>query len=69
MNNVEYKIERIGFDNAEHAKSVDAQLVERLNAWAKEGWRVSNIDMTPHPMFGPRSREVLLERDRPTTGS
>jgi hypothetical protein len=37
--------------------------VEHINEWARQGWRVVSVDLTPQPQFGPRTRPVLLERE------
>ncbi len=65
MSTVEYRVEYIHFDNEPDAASQSSQLVEKLNEWGREGWRVANVDLTPHPWYGPPTRPVLLERDTP----
>jgi hypothetical protein len=65
MGNVEYRVEYIHFDNSPDAASQSSQLVEKLNDWGRAGWTVANIDLTPHPWFGPPTRPVLLVRDAP----
>ncbi len=69
MNPYEYRVEQVHFTNAPHAGSYEAQLVEQLNAWGREGWRVSNVEMETHPTYGPRARTVLLERERSADGA
>lgn len=63
MSPIEYRIEHVELDDAAHAKPIETQLVEQFNAWAREGWRVANVDLTVHPTYGPRARTVLLERE------
>lgn len=63
MSNVEYRVEYIHFDSKPDAASQSSQLIEKLNEWGREGWRVANVDLTPHPWYGPPTRPVLLERD------
>jgi hypothetical protein len=69
MTTVEYRVEYVHFDTDANSGSINAQLVARLNEWARDGWRVATVDLTPHPEFGPRSRPVLLERDAPIGGT
>lgn len=64
MGSIEYRVEHVHFSNDPHGRSMDEQLVEQFNAWAREGWRVANVDLSPRPTYGPPSRTVLLERDR-----
>jgi hypothetical protein len=40
-----------------------AQLVEILNGFAKEGWRVASVDLMAHAEFGAKSLPILLERE------
>ncbi len=61
MKPVEYRIEYVHIDN--DTDSANLQLVSQLNQWAREGWRVANLDLNAHPQFGPKSRTVLLERE------
>jgi hypothetical protein len=63
MGQFEYRIEYVQADTDRDAGPINVQLVERLNGWARDGWRVVNVDLNPRPQFGPRSRPVLLERD------
>jgi hypothetical protein len=63
MSTVEYRVEYIHFDNTPDAESQSAQLLEKLNEWGRAGWRVANVDLTPHPWYGPPTRPVLLVRD------
>ena len=37
--------------------------MKHLNEWAKAGWRVASVDLTPGPSFEMRTLPVLLERD------
>jgi hypothetical protein len=66
MQPVEYRVEYVHIDAT--ADSPNLQLVSQLNEWGREGWRVANVDLDPHPQFGPRSRPVLLEREREPGG-
>jgi len=63
MGTIEYRVEQIHFDSSPDAASQSTQLVEKLNEWGRQGWRVANVDLTPHPWFGPQTRPVLLVRD------
>ncbi len=40
-----------------------AVLVERVNQLAVEGWRVTSVDLTPHPAFEIGPLPVMLERE------
>ena len=46
MGTVEYRVEYVSFDNAPDAESQSAQLVERLDEFGRDGWRVANVDST-----------------------
>jgi hypothetical protein len=61
MGHVEYKVEQIQW-HGEHETRLQ-ELVERLNEFAKDGWRVASVDLTPGPSFGAKTLPVLLERD------
>jgi hypothetical protein len=39
------------------------QLVEHLNAFANDGWRVVSVDLMAHASFQTKSLPVLLERE------
>ncbi|WP_131308974.1 hypothetical protein [Siculibacillus lacustris] len=56
---MEYRIARIEFEDQGDRSDF---LVARLNEFAKDGWRVASIDLTPHPSFSAKSLPVLLER-------
>jgi hypothetical protein len=59
MQQLEYRMEEIALKDG----TPDAdQIVDRLNAFGKQGWRVSSIDLTSHPSFAKRHVVVLLER-------
>jgi hypothetical protein len=56
---MEYRMEMIHFKD--QGSRTDF-LVQRLNEFGKEGWRVASVDLTPHPAFAAGSLPVLLER-------
>ncbi|MGO9206343.1 MAG: hypothetical protein ACLQBX_09210 [Candidatus Limnocylindrales bacterium] len=60
MGHVEYKVESIHWE--QQGTHLEA-LVKHLNEWAKDGWRVASVDLTPGPSFEMRTLPVLLERD------
>ncbi len=66
MQRTEYRIEEVkltgGRPDAE-------QLVEHLNRFGADGWRVSAIDLANHPSWASRSAVVLLERVLATTST
>lgn len=55
----EYRIAKIDFEDEGDRSDF---LAARLNEFAKEGWRVASIDLTPHSSFSTKSLPVLLER-------
>jgi hypothetical protein len=60
VGHVEYKVEQVKWqEQGTHL----AELVKDLNEWAKDGWRVAAVDLTPGPSFEMRTLPVLLERD------
>jgi hypothetical protein len=59
---MEYRIETITFGNEDNRL---AYLEQRLNALAKDGWRVVSIDLAAHPAFKSGPLPVLLERASP----
>jgi hypothetical protein len=61
MSLVEYKVEQIHW--MDEPESRLDQLVELLNGFAKDGWRVASADLTAHSSFAVKSMPVLLERD------
>jgi hypothetical protein len=56
---MEYRIEMIHFKGEGNRSDF---LVQRLNEFGKEGWRVASVDLTPHAEFAVKSLAVLLER-------
>ena len=60
MGHVEYKVEQLKW--AEEGSHLD-ELVKNLNEWAKDGWRLASVDLTPSPSFEMRTLPVLLERE------
>ena len=63
MGRVEYKLERVIWID-EHEARLD-QLMDHINEWAKDGWRVASVDLTLLGSFGLKKLPVLLERDVP----
>ena len=61
MGRVEYKVEQVYWKDEPETRL--AQLVEILNGFAKEGWRVVSVDLLAHAEFGTKSLPVLLERE------
>ena len=59
MHGAEYRIEEITLTDS---RPEDTQIVEQLNAFATDGWRVSAIDLANHPAWSTRRVVVLLER-------
>jgi Domain of unknown function (DUF4177) len=58
---VEYKVEQVHWKDEPESRL--AQLVEHLNAFAKDGWRVASVDLTSHSSFETKALPVLLERE------
>lgn len=61
MGRVEYKIEQVHWKDEPESRL--AQLVEHLNAFAQDGWRVVSVDLMAHGSFETKSLPVLLERE------
>ncbi len=61
MGRVEYKVEMVQWKDEPESR-LD-QLVERLNEFAKDGWRVVSVDLMAHAAFQTKALPVLLERD------
>ena len=61
MGRVEYRVEKVQWKDEDETRL--EQLVEQLNEFAKDGWRVVSVDLTPHASFGAGRLPVLLERD------
>jgi hypothetical protein len=58
---VEYKVEQINWKDEPESR-LD-QLVEELNMFAKDGWRVVSVDLMAHSSFEAKALPVLLERE------
>jgi hypothetical protein len=58
---VEYKVEQVHWKDEPGTRL--AQLVEHLNVFAKDGWRVVSVDLMAHGSFETKSLPVLLERE------
>lgn len=56
---MEYRLEKIHIDGQADRF---ATIVERLNEYAAQGWRVVSIDLRAHPSFTAEDLPVLLER-------
>jgi hypothetical protein len=61
MARVEYKVEKVQWKDEPESR-LD-QLVEQLNVFAKDGWRVVSVDLMAHSAFETKSLPVLLERE------
>ena len=61
MGRVEYKVEQVHWKDEPETRL--AQLVEILNGFAKEGWRVVSVDLMAHAEFEAKSLPILLERE------
>ncbi len=61
MGRVEYKVEMVHWKDEPEAR-LD-QLADRLNEFAKEGWRVVSVDLMAHAAFATKALPVLLERE------
>jgi hypothetical protein len=61
MGNVEYKSVNIQWKD--EVESRLDQLVDAVNVYAKDGWRVASVDLTAHGSFAVKTLPVLLERD------
>ena len=61
MGRVEYKVEQVHWKDEPETRL--AQLVENLNVFAKDGWRVVSVDLMAHGSFGTKTLPVLLERE------
>jgi hypothetical protein len=62
MSSFEYRLERIDFQEDPNAPSEDTQLVEEINKWGRQGWRVVFAEVVAGSFGGPPSRRILLER-------
>ncbi|MBW4628123.1 MAG: hypothetical protein KME49_22070 [Brasilonema octagenarum HA4186-MV1] len=60
MKRFEYRIEQVIFDKTE---SRDQQLVDLLNYFGQEGWRVSSLVVEPRIAMNENKIKVLLERE------
>lgn len=61
MGSVEYKVEMVYWKDEPEARL--NQLTDRLNEFAKDGWRVVSVDLMAHASFGTKALPVLLERE------
>lgn len=61
MGRVEYKVENVEWKDEPESR-LD-QLVEQLNMFAKDGWRVVSVDLMAHSSFETKALPVLLERE------
>ena len=61
MGRVEYKLEQVHWKDEPETRL--AQLVENLNVFAKDGWRVVSVDLMAHSSFETKTLPVLLERE------
>jgi hypothetical protein len=61
MGRGEYKVEQVHWKDEPETRL--AQLVEILNGFAQEGWRVVSVDLMAHAEFGTKALPVLLERE------
>lgn len=60
----EYRIATVAI---ERAKSADEQLVEALNRWGRQGWRVCQITLRPATQDGEGDDEAQLVLERRLT--
>jgi hypothetical protein len=58
---MEYRVEMVTFGDVENRLEY---LVQRLNEFGKNGWRVVSVDLTAHPAFEIGPLPVLLERKK-----
>ncbi|HEY1169515.1 MAG TPA: hypothetical protein VGE81_11150 [Candidatus Limnocylindrales bacterium] len=61
MGRVEYKVEQVHWKDEPETRL--NQLVEHLNAFAKDGWRVVSVDLMAHGSFETKTLPVLLMRE------
>jgi hypothetical protein len=61
MGRVEYKVEMVHWKDEPESRL--NQLVEHLNEFAKDGWRVVSVDLMAHGSFETKALPVLLERE------
>jgi hypothetical protein len=61
MARMEYKVEQVNWRDEPESR-LD-QLVEHLNEFAKDGWRVVTVDLMAHNAFATKTLPVLLERE------
>jgi hypothetical protein len=61
MGRVEYKVEQVHWKDEPETR-LD-QLVEILNGFAKDGWRIVSVDLMAHSSFETKTLPVLLERE------
>ena len=61
MDRVEYKIEQVHWKDESESR-LD-ELVEHLNEFAKDGWRVVSVDLMAHASFAVKTLPVLLKRE------
>jgi hypothetical protein len=62
---VDYRIERLPV--LDHPEAHLVEILERLNEFGKQGWRVVSIDLTHHPSYSPAAQPasplpILMER-------
>jgi hypothetical protein len=63
MGRMEYRVEQVEWKDEPESRL--EQLVDRLNEFAKDGWRVASVDLTVHSSFEVKTLPVLLEREAP----
>jgi hypothetical protein len=51
---VDYRIERLPV--VSHPEAHLAEILDRLNDFGKQGWRVVSIDLTHHPSYSPAAQ-------------
>ena len=54
---VDYRIERLAV--LEHPEAHLTEILERLNDFGRQGWRVVSIDLTHHPSYSPAAQPTI----------
>ncbi len=54
---VDYRIERLPVQD--HPEAHLADILDRLNDFGKQGWRVVSIDLTHHPSYSPAAQPTI----------
>ena len=64
MNQVQYRIGTVTFpeESSPTWGTRSAQILEQMASWARKGWHVSPLNVSPRIRLSPRGFRILLER-------